>query len=150
MTMAGNTVTLHRVLRCPPDKVYRAFITPGALAQWLPPEGFYATVHHLQAEVGGTFRMSFTNFTTSATHAFGGEYLELIADKRLRYTDAFDEPSLPGTMTVTVTLTAVSVGTDIAIEQSGIPAAIPIEACYVGWQQSLANLARLVEPTISD
>ncbi len=146
--MASNTVKLHRVLRCPPEKVYRAFLTPDALAQWIPPEGFYATVHHLNAEVGGTFRMSFTNFTTSASHAFGGEYLELAANKRLRYTDVFDDPTLPGTMTVTVILTAVSVGTDVAIEQSGIPAVIPTEACYVGWQQSLNNLARLVEPII--
>ena len=144
----AGTVRLHRVLATRPEKVYRAFLTAEALAKWLPPNGFTCKVDHLEAKVGGTFRMAFTNFTTGNGHAFGGEYLELIANERIRYTDRFDDPNLPGTMNVTVELKPVSVGTEIHIEQSGIPAAIPVEACYLGWQQSLAQLAQLVEPEI--
>lgn len=145
---AANTVRLHRVLAAKPEKVYRAFLDAGALAKWLPPGGFTCTVHRLDARVGGTFRMSFTNFTTGKSHAFGGEYLELVPHARIRYTDRFDDPNLPGVMHVTVALRAVSVGTEIEIEQSGLPAAIPLEACYLGWQQSLRQLAELVEPEI--
>ena len=145
---AGNTVRLHRVLAAKPEKVYRAFLEPDALARWLPPNGFTAKVHHMDAKVGGRFKMSFTNFTTGATHAFGGEYRELKPNQRLRYTDVFDDPKLPGEMLVTVDLKAVSVGTEIDIVQQGVPEAIPLEACYLGWQESLRNLARLVEPEI--
>jgi uncharacterized protein YndB with AHSA1/START domain len=148
-TSKPNTARLHRVLATTPDKVYRAFIEPDALAKWLPPNGFTCTVHSLEAKVGGTFRMSFRNFTTGMAHTFGGEYLELEPGQRLRYTDKFDDPNLPGEMRVTVTLKAVSVGTEIDIVQEGIPAAIPVEACYLGWQESLRNLARLVEPEIN-
>ena len=148
--MANNTVRLHRVLKTAPEKVYRAFLTPDALAKWLPPDGFTATVHEMTAEVGGHFRMSFTNFPTQQSHAFGGEYLELIPNERIRYTDRFDDPNLPGVMTVTVTLTAVSCGTDLAIVQEGIPEVIPVEMCYLGWQESLLSLARLVEPEIRE
>jgi uncharacterized protein YndB with AHSA1/START domain len=144
-----NTVRLHRVLATKPDKVYRAFIEADALAKWLPPNGFTCTVHHLEAKVGGTHRMSFRNFTTGMSHSFGGEYLELVAGERLRYTDKFDDPNLPGEMQVTVTLRQVSVGTDVNIVQEGIPDAIPVEACYLGWQDSLRNLASLVEPQIN-
>jgi uncharacterized protein YndB with AHSA1/START domain len=144
-----NTVRLHRVLATKPDKVYRAFIEADALAKWLPPNGFTCTVHHFEAKVGGSFKMSFRNFTTGLAHAFGGEYLELVPGKRLRYTDTFDDPNLPGEMQVTVTLKDVSVGTEIDITQEGIPAAIPVGACYLGWQESLRNLARLVEPEIN-
>ena len=144
-----STVRLHRVLATKPEKVYRAFIEADALAKWLPPNGFACTVHNLDAKTGGGFRMSFRNFTTGASHAFGGKYLELVPGQRLRYTDTFDDPNLPGEMQVTVTLKAVSVGTDISIVQEGIPDAIPPEACYLGWQQSLKNLARLVEPEIN-
>ncbi len=144
------TVHLHRVLAAKPEKVYRAFLDADALARWLPPYGFTGKVHHLDAKVGGTFRMSFTNFTTGKSHAFGGDYLELVAHERLRYKDKFDDPNLPGVMEVTVTLKAVSVGTEINIEQAGIPALIPQEACYLGWQQSLAQLALLVEPDIPE
>lgn len=147
---SAGTVKLHRVLATSPEKVYRAFTDADALARWLPPDGFTARVHHLDAKVGGTFRMSFTNFTTTKSHSFGGEYLELVPNTRLRYTDRFDDPNLPGEMRVTVDMTAVSCGTDLRIEQSGIPAVIPLEACYLGWQQSLANLARLVEPDIPE
>jgi uncharacterized protein YndB with AHSA1/START domain len=143
-----NTVRLHRVLATRPEKVYRAFIEADALAKWLPPNGFACTVHHLEAKVGGGFRMSFRNFTTGDSHSFGGEYLELVPAERVRYTDKFDDPNLPGRMDVTVTLKTVSVGTDVSIVQEGIPDAIPVEACYLGWQQSLENLARLVEPEI--
>jgi uncharacterized protein YndB with AHSA1/START domain len=143
-----GTVRLHRILATTPDKIYRAFIEPDAMAKWLPPDGFAATVHHLEAKAGGTFRMSFRNFTTGNSHSFGGEYLELVPGERLRYTDRFDDPNLPGQMQVTVTLKKVSVGTDVSIVQDGIPDVIPVEACYLGWQQSLANLARLVEPDI--
>ena len=146
--MAGNTVRFHRVLKAPPDKVYRAFVEAAAMAKWLPPEGFTATVHHLDARVGGTFRMSFTNFTTQQAHSFGGEYVELVPGQRLRYTDRFDDPNLPGVMEVTVTFKPVMCGTELEIVQAGIPEAIPPEMCYLGWQESLAALARLVEPDI--
>ena len=145
---SDNTVRLHRVLAAKPEKVYRAFLDGPAMAKWLPPDGFTATVHHLEAKVGGTFRMSFTNFTTGKAHGFGGEYLELVPNERIRYTDRFDDPNLPGVIHVTVTLKPVSVGTELHVEQADIPAAIPLEACYLGWQQSLNQLARLVEPDI--
>jgi uncharacterized protein YndB with AHSA1/START domain len=144
-----NTVRLHRVIPTKPDKIYRAFIEADAMAKWLPPDGFTATVHQFEAKVGGTFRMSFRNFTTGASHFFGGKYLELVPGERLRYTDKFEDPNLPGEMQVTVALTPVLVGTDVTIVQEGIPDAIPVEACYLGWQQSLRNLARLVEPEIN-
>lgn len=143
-----GTVRLHRVLTTSPDKIYRAFLEADALAKWLPPNGFTCTVHHLEPKVGGTFRMSFRNFTTGNGHSFGGEYLELIPGERLRYTDKFDDPNLPGEIQVTVTLKKVLVGTELDITQAGIPDAIPPEACYLGWQESLRNLARLVEPEI--
>ncbi|MBI1384658.1 MAG: hypothetical protein GC150_07085 [Rhizobiales bacterium] len=145
-----GTIRLHRVLTAKPEKVYRAFLDPDALARWLPPNGFTAKVHHLEAKVGGTFRMSFTNFTSGKSHDFGGAYRELKPATRLQYTDVFDDPNLPGEMLVTVDLTAVSVGTEISIVQEGVPDAIPPEACYLGWQQSLSSLARLVEPEIPD
>lgn len=144
-----NTVQLHRVLATRPEKVYRAFLEADALAKWLPPNGFTCTVHHLDPKVGGTFRMSFRNFTSGNSHAFGGEYRELVPNERLRYTDKFEDPNLPGEMTVTVRLKAVSVGTEVDIVQEGIPDLIPAEACYLGWQESLQNLARLVEPEIN-
>jgi uncharacterized protein YndB with AHSA1/START domain len=144
-----GTVRLHRVLTTKPDKVYRAFIEADAVAKWLPPNGFACIVHQLDAKVGGTHRMSFRNFTTGASHSFGGQYLELVPGERLRYTDKFDDANLPGEMQVTVTLKQVSVGTDVSIVQEGIPDAIPTEACYLGWQESLRNLARLVEPEIN-
>jgi uncharacterized protein YndB with AHSA1/START domain len=144
-----NTVRLHRVLATKPDKVYRAFIEADALAKWLPPNGFTCTVHHLEAKVGGTFKMSFRNFTTGNGHSFGGQYLELVPGERVRYTDRFDDPNLPGELQVTVTLKQVSVGTDVSIVQEGIPDAIPVEMCYLGWQDSLRNLASLVEPEIN-
>lgn len=147
---SNNTVNLHRVLTAKPEKVYRAFLEPDALARWLPPNGFICKVHHIDVKVGGTFKMSFSNFSTGTDISFGGEYLELLPNERLRYTDVFDDPSLPGVMTVTVSLKKVSVGTEIHIEQTGIPEAIPLEACYLGWQESLLNLARLVEPEIPD
>lgn len=147
---ATNTVRLHRVLAAKPEKVYRAFVTADAMARWLPPNGFTAKVHQMDAKVGGTFKMSFTNFTTGHTISFGGEYLELVPHERIRYTDRFDDPNLPGEIRVTVTLRKVSVGTELHIEQAGIPAVIPLEACYLGWQQSLANLAMLVEPEIAN
>jgi len=146
--MPTNTIRLHRVLRAPPERVYRAFLDADAMAKWLPPNGFTAKVHHMDARVGGTFRMSFTNFTTGASHAFGGEYLELTPHERIRYTDKFDDPNLPGEMQVTVTLKKVSVGTELNVEQAGVPDVIPIEACYLGWQESLALLAKLVEAEI--
>ena len=145
-----GTVRLHRVLTTTPEKVYRAFLEADALAKWLPPNGFVCTVHQLDARVGGAHRASFRNFTPGHSHAFGGEYLELEPGKRLRYTDTFDDPNLPGAMEVTVTLRAVSVGTEIEIVQEGIPDMIPTEACYLGWQESLRNLAKLVEPDIRD
>ncbi len=143
-----GTVRLHRVLATTPDKVYRAFLEPDAAAKWLPPNGFACTVHHLEAKVGGTHKMSFRNFTTGHSHSFGGTYLELVPNERLRYTDKFDDPNLPGELHVTVTLRKVLVGTELTVVQEGIPDAIPVEACYLGWQQSLANLAQLVEPDI--
>lgn len=145
---SNSTVRLHRVLATKPEKVYRAFLNASALAKWLPPYGFTCTVEKMEAKVGGHFRMAFTNFTTGNSHSFGGEYLELVPDRRIRYTDRFDDPNLPGIMQVTITLLPASVGTEIYIEQTGIPAAIPVEACYLGWQQSLAQLALLVEPNI--
>jgi len=143
-----STVRLHRVIAAKPDKIYRAFLEADALAKWLPPNGFTCTVHHLDPKVGGTFKMSFRNFTTGASHSFGGKYLELEPGKSLRYTDTFDDPNLPGELQVTVELKPVSVGTELTIVQAGIPDAIPPEACYLGWQESLRNLARLVEPEI--
>jgi uncharacterized protein YndB with AHSA1/START domain len=147
-TMTSHTVRLHRVLKASPERVYRAFLGADALAKWLPPYGFTATVHHLDARVGGTFRMSFTNFTTGDSHAFGGEYLELVPDELIRYTDRFDDPNLPGVLEVTVTLTALACGVDVHIVQTGIPEVIPVEMCYLGWQESLLQLANLVEPEI--
>ena len=146
--MATNAVRLHRVLRAPPARVYRAFLNPEAMAKWIPPNGFTCTVYHMEARVGGTFRMSFTNFNTGNGHAFGGEYLELVPDALIRYTDKFEDPNLPGVIRVTVTLKAVSCGTDLNIVQEGIPDVIPVEMCYLGWQESLAALAKLVEPEI--
>jgi uncharacterized protein YndB with AHSA1/START domain len=145
---AANTVRFHRVLATKPEKVYRAFLEADAMAKWLPPYGFTCTVETFEARVGGKFRMAFRNFTTGHSHAFGGEYVELVPNTLIRYTDQFDDPNLPGTMQVTVNLRPVSCGTEINIEQSGIPAAIPVEACYLGWQQSLMQLAKLVEPEI--
>ncbi|KYK43389.1 SRPBCC family protein [Bradyrhizobium diversitatis] len=144
-----NTVRLHRVLATSPEKVYRAFLEADAMAKWLPPNGFTCTVHHFEPKVGGTFKMSFRNFTTGNSHSFGGEYVELVPGERIRYTDKFDDPNLPGLIEVTVILKKVSVGTEIDITQSGIPDVIPPEACYLGWQESLRNLARLVEPEIN-
>ena len=146
--MSTNTVRLHRVVRSTPEKVYRAFLDADAMSKWLPPYGFTGKVHHADVKVGGTFRMSFTNFTNGKSHSFGGNYLELVPYERLRYTDKFDDPNLPGEMQVTVTLKKVSVGTEVNIVQEGIPAVIPVEACYLGWQESLAQLAVLVEPDI--
>jgi len=145
-----NTIRLHRVLAASPEKVYRAFLEADALAKWLPPNGFVCTVHHLEPSVGGTHRMSFRNFTTGGSHSFGGNYLELVPGEKLRYTDKFDGPNLPGEMEVTVTLKKVSVGTELDVVQAGVPDEIPPEACYLGWQESLRNLARLVEPQIND
>ena len=146
--MATNTIRLHRVLRAKPERIYRAFLDADAMAKWLPPNGFTGKVHHLDAKVGGTFRMSFTNFSTGTSHAFGGEYLELMPHERIRYTDRFDDPSLPGTIQVTVTLKKVSVGTELNVVQEGLPDVIPAEACCLGWQESLALLAKLVEAEI--
>ncbi len=143
-----NTIRLHRVLATSPEKVYRAFIEADALAKWLPPNGFACTVHHLEPSVGGTFKMSFRNFTTGESHAFGGDFRELIPGELVRYTDKFDDPNLPGEMEVTVTLKKVLVGTEVNITQAGVPDVIPPEACYLGWQESLVNLAKLVEPEI--
>lgn len=143
-----KAVRLHRVLTAKPEKIYRAFLDPDAMARWLPPNGFTGKVHLMDGKVGGTFKMSFTNFTTGTTISFGGEYLELVPHERLRYTDVFDDANLPGVMTVTVTLKKVSVGTEMTVVQEGIPDVIPLEACYLGWQESLLNLARLVEPEI--
>ncbi|WP_295558876.1 SRPBCC family protein [uncultured Hyphomicrobium sp.] len=141
-----STIRLHRVFATTPEKVYRAFLDADAMAKWLPPYGFTCTVHHFEGKAGGTFKMSFKNFTTEKSHSFGGEYVELVPHTLIRYTDRFDDPNLPGVMSVTVKLTAVSCGTEINIEQAGVPAVIPAEACYLGWQQSLAQLAKLVEP----
>lgn len=146
--MTTGTIRLHRVLRTEPEKIYRAFLDADAMAKWLPPYGFTCKVHEMHAHVGGTFRMSFTNFTTGHSHSFGGEYLELVPSEKLRYTDKFDDANLPGEMQVTVTLKKVSCGTDVHIVQEGIPAVIPVEMCYLGWQESLMQLANLVEPNI--
>jgi uncharacterized protein YndB with AHSA1/START domain len=146
--MSSSTIRLHRVLRAAPEKVYRAFLDPDAMAKWLPPNGFTGKVHHLEAKVGGTYRMSFTNFTTGHSHSFGGQYLELVPPERIRHTDKFDDASLAGEMQTTVSLKAVSVGTDVSIVQEGIPEAIPAEACYLGWQDSLVLLAQLIEAEI--
>ena len=145
-----STVRLHRVLRAPPERVYRAFLDPDAMVKWLPPHGFTGKVHHLDPRVGGSHRMSFTNFGTGRSHSFGGAYLELTPHERIRYTDRFDDPNLPGEMQVTITLRPVLCGTELAIVQDGIPAAIPVEFCYAGWQESLTLLAQLVEPEIPD
>jgi uncharacterized protein YndB with AHSA1/START domain len=144
-----NTVRLHRVLAAKPEKIYRAFIEADALAKWLPPNGFTCTVHQLEAKVGGTHRMSFRNFTTGNSHSFGGEYRELVPNERLRYSDKFDDPNLPGQLQVTVTLKKVLVGTELNIVQEGLPDVLPLDACYLGWQESLRNLAKLVEPEIN-
>ena len=144
-----NSIRLHRVISTRPEKLYRAFIEPDAVASWLPPYGYLCTVHELNATVGGSHRMSFRNFTTGHSHSFGGKYLDLVPNQKLVYSDIFDDPNLPGEMTVTVTLKPVSVGTEIHIEQAGIPDVIPVESCYLGWQQSLRKLAKLVEPDIN-
>ncbi|MBQ0958320.1 SRPBCC family protein [Ideonella sp. 4Y11] len=146
--MSTGTVRLHRILKAPPERVYRAFLEPDALARWLPPDGFTCIVHHLDARVGGTHRLSFRNFGSGHAHSFGGEYLELVPNERLRYTDRFDDANLPGEMTVTVQLRAVTCGTELSVTQEGIPEVIPVEMCILGWQESLAQLARLVEPEI--
>ena len=148
--MPSNTVRLHRVLRSKPERVYRAFLEPDALVKWLPPHGFTATVHHSEPRVGGTYKMSFRNFTTGSSHSFGGKYLELVPNERIRHTDVFDDPNLPGEMQVTVTIKPVSVGVELQIVQEGIPDVIPVEACYLGWQESLTLLTQLVEPEIPD
>jgi len=148
--MMPNSGQFHRVLRAAPEKVYRAFLDADAKAKWLPPNGFTCRVHHMDAKVGGTYKMSFTNFTTGHSHSFGGTYIELTPHERIRYTDRFDDPNLPGEMQTTVTMKKVSVGTELSILQEGLPAAIPPEACYLGWQESLTQLAHLVEPEIPD
>jgi uncharacterized protein YndB with AHSA1/START domain len=145
----SNTVRLHRVLTTKPEKIYRAFTEADAMAKWLAPNGFTCTVHHMEAKIGGSYRMSFRNFTTGLSHAFGGQFLELVPGERLRYTDKFEDPNLPGEIQVTVTLKKVLVGTEVTIVQEGIPDVIPVEACYLGWQESLRNLAKLVEPEIA-
>lgn len=148
--MSTNTVRLHRVLRAPAERIYKAFIDADAMAKWLPPNGFTGKVHEMDARVGGSYRMSFTNFTTGQSHSFGGTYLELVPHQRLRYTDRFDDPNLPGEMITTVTLTPVSCGTELHVTQEGIPAMIPAEACYLGWQESLTLLVKLVEAEIRE
>ncbi|MEJ2695992.1 MAG: SRPBCC family protein [Candidatus Sulfobium sp.] len=148
--MSTNTIRLHRVLRAAPGRVYRAFLDAEAMAKWLPPNGFTGKVHHMDAKVGGTYKMSFTNFTTGKSHSFGGKYLELTPHERILHTDKFDDPNLPGEMETTITLKKVSVGTELSIVQEGVPAIIPAEACYLGWQESLALLAKLVEAEIPD
>jgi uncharacterized protein YndB with AHSA1/START domain len=146
----SNVVRLHRVLRAPPERVYRAFLDPDAIVKWLPPHGYTAKVHHMDARVGGSHRMSFTNFSTGNSHVFGGLYVELTPHERIRYTDQFDDPAMPGEMLVTISLAAVACGTELTITQEGIPPAIPLEFCYLGWQESLSLLAHLVEPEIPD
>lgn len=148
--MSSNNINLHRVLRAPADRVYRAFLQPEAMAKWLPPNGFTCTVHHMEAKIGGSYSMSFTNFTTGKSHSFSGTYRELKPHERIRYTDEFDDPKLPGEMQTTITLKEVSCGTELRIVQEGLPAAIPVEMCYLGWQESLAQLSKLVEPEIQD
>ncbi|MDB5339450.1 MAG: polyketide cyclase [Planctomycetaceae bacterium] len=150
MSQTGNTVKLHRVLRGTPDRIYRAFIDPDAMCKWLPPHGFTGKIHSMDAKVGGSYRMSFTNFSTGKSHSFVGTYVELTPGERIRYTDKFDDPNLPGVMHVTVSLKKVLCGTEIHIEQADIPAAIPVEFCYAGWQESLQLLALLVDPEIPD
>ena len=147
--MATGTVNLHRVLRSKPERVYRAFLDADAMSKWLPPFGFTCKVHHLDARVGGTYKMSFTNFSTGNSHSFGGKYLELIPNERIHYTDSFDDPNLPGQMRTTISLRPVPCGTELTIVQAGLPEAIPVEMCYLGWQESLEQLTRLVEPEIS-
>ena len=148
--MGTNTIRLHRVLRATPERIYRACLDADAMVKWLPPNGFTAKVHHMDAKVGGTFKMSFTNFTTGKSHSFGGQYLELVPHERLRYTDTFDDPNLPGEMKVTVTLKQVSCGTEVHIDQAGVPDVIPAEACYLGWQESRVLLGKLVEAEIPE
>ena len=148
MSSPTNTVRLHRVVRATPEKIYRAFLDAEAMSKWLPPYGFTCQIEHLEAKVGGTYRMSFKNFTSGNRHSFGGKYLELVPNERLRYTDKFDDPNLPGEITVTIVLKKVMCGTELSIEQAGVPAVIPPEMCYLGWQESLAQLATLVEPEI--
>ena len=148
--MGSNTIRLHRVFRSTPERVYRAFLDADAMVKWLPPNGFTGKVHHMDSKVGGTFKMSFTNFTTTKSHSFGGQYLELVPHERIRYTDKFDDPNLPGEIHVTVTLKKVICGTDVQIVQEGIPDVIPTEACYLGWQESLVLLGKLVEAEITD
>lgn len=148
--MSTNSVRLHRVLRATPERVYRAFLDADAMAKWLPPNGFTAKVHHMDAQVGGSYKMSFTNFTTGHGHTFGGKYLELVAHQRIRYTNVFDDPNLPGEIQTTVSLTPVSCGTELNVIQEGIPEMIPVESCYLGWQESLVLLAKLVEAEIPD
>ena len=148
--MPGNTIRLHRVLKAPPERVYRACTEPDAMARWLPPHGFIGKVHEIDVKVGGGYRMSFTNFGTGTTHSFGGTYAELVPNQRIRYTDRFDDPNLPGEMSVTYTFRPVICGTDFTVEQTGVPEAIPPEMCYLGWQESLNQLAHLVEPEIPD
>jgi uncharacterized protein YndB with AHSA1/START domain len=148
--MSTNTVRLHRVIRATPDRIYRAFLDADAMAKWLPPNGFTGKVHHMDAKVGGTWKMSFTNFTTGHSHAFGGKYLELIPNERIRYTSRFDDPNLPGEMQTAASLTQTSCGTELNVVQDNIPGIIPVEACYLGWQESLTLLTKLVEAEISD
>lgn len=148
--MNTNTIRLHRVLRAKPEKVYKAFLDADALPKWLPPNGFTCKVHHMDVKVGGTFKMSFTNFGNGKSHSFGGDYLELVPHERIRYTDKFDDPNLPGVMQVTITFKSVSCGTELNVVQEGIPAVIPTEACYLGWQESLVLLGKLVEAEIPD
>jgi len=148
--MSNNTVRLHRVLRSKPERVYRAFLDADAMAKWLPPNGFTGKVHEIDPRVGGRYRMSFTNFSSGSSHSFGGEYLELVPNERIRHTDTFDNANLPGQMITTIVLKPVSVGTELSVVQEGIPEAIPVEACYLGWQESLTLLAQLVEAEIPD
>jgi uncharacterized protein YndB with AHSA1/START domain len=148
--MSGNTIRLHRVLRTTPERLYKAFLDGDAMAKWLPPNGFTGKVHHIDAKVGGTYKMSFTNFSTGKSHSFGGEYLELVPHERIRHTDRFDDPNLPGEMQTTITLNKVSCGTELNIVQEGVPSVIPAEACYLGWQESLILLTKLVEAEIPD
>jgi uncharacterized protein YndB with AHSA1/START domain len=150
MTTATNNIQLHRVLRAPAEKVYRAFLDAAAMAKWLPPNGFTCTVHQIDAKVGGSYKMSFTNFTTGKSHSFGGEYLELVPHKRIRYTDRFDDPNMPGVIQTTIILKEVSCGTDVSVTQEDVPGVIPAEACYLGWQESLTLLGKLVEAEIPD
>jgi len=150
MSMSTNTVRLHRVLRATPERIYRAFLEPDAFAKWLPPNGFTGKVHHMDATLGGTYKMSFTNFATGHSHSFGGKYVELIPHQRIRYTNSFDDPNLPGEMQTTIFIAPVSCGVELSITQEGIPAVIPAEACYLGWQESLTLLAKLVEGEIRD